>query len=75
MRLFPSPQAPDGDPSQGPLTTKELIVVVVVIVVAGVLAAFGLPLFGAIEFIVGALYVATCAVRAMRTAPPLTGTA
>ncbi|MFD3485004.1 hypothetical protein [Streptomyces sp. NPDC058665] len=75
MRLFPPPPAPGSDPSQGALTTTELIVVVVVIVVATVLAALGMPLFGAIEFIGGALYVAVRSVRAMRTAPPLTGTA
>ncbi|MCL7382589.1 hypothetical protein [Streptomyces sp. 35G-GA-8] len=75
MRLFPSPPAAGSDPSQGALTTKELIVVVVAIVVAATLAALGMPLFGAIEFISGALYVAGRSVRAMRTAPPLTGTA
>ncbi|MEV8346447.1 hypothetical protein [Streptomyces niveus] len=70
MRLFPSPPIPDGDPSQGALTTKELVVVVVVIVVAAVLTALGMPLFGALEFVAGTLYVAGRSVRAMRTATP-----
>ncbi|WP_331750601.1 MULTISPECIES: hypothetical protein [unclassified Streptomyces] len=48
-------------------------VVVVVVVVAGVLAAFGMPVFGALEFIAGALCVAVRSVRAMRATdvPPL----
>ncbi|MFH8476588.1 hypothetical protein [Streptomyces sp. NPDC018000] len=72
MRSFSSPPAPGG-PSQGALTTTELIVVIVVIVVAAGLAAFGIPVFGALEFIAGALYVACRSVKAMRAAevPPL----
>ncbi|MEU0957834.1 hypothetical protein ABZ353_36755, partial [Streptomyces niveus] len=43
---------------------------VVVIVVAAVLAALGMPLFGALEFVAGTIYVAGRSVRAMRTATP-----
>ncbi|MGW6506559.1 hypothetical protein [Streptomyces niveus] len=43
---------------------------VVVIVVAAVLTALGMPLFGALEFVAGTLYVAGRSVRAMRTATP-----
>ncbi|MFD4574224.1 hypothetical protein ACFWNK_19680 [Streptomyces sp. NPDC058417] len=67
MRSFTSSPAPREDSSQGALTTSEMIVVVVVVVVAAVLAAFGMPVFGALEFIVGALCVACRSVRAMRT--------
>ncbi|MFF4668029.1 hypothetical protein [Streptomyces sp. NPDC001282] len=72
MRSFSPPPAPGG-PSQGALTTTELVVVVVVVVVAGVLAALGMPVFGALEFIVGSFCVAGRSVRAMRAAdaPPL----
>ncbi|MFB6819667.1 hypothetical protein ACFCV8_34585 [Streptomyces sp. NPDC056347] len=71
MRSFSSPPAPGG-PSQGALTTTEMIVVVVVIVVAAGLAALGMPVFGALELIAGALCVACRSVRAMRAAdaPP-----
>ncbi|MCX4902600.1 hypothetical protein OG571_45805 (plasmid) [Streptomyces sp. NBC_01369] len=46
---------------------------VVVVVVAGALAAFGMPVFGALEFIAGALCVAVRSVKAMRATdvPPL----
>ncbi|MFB7918878.1 hypothetical protein [Streptomyces sp. NPDC056061] len=45
---------------------------IVVVVVAGALAALGMPVFGALEFIAGALCVAVRSVRAMRAAdvPP-----
>ncbi|MFE7621585.1 hypothetical protein [Streptomyces sp. NPDC057496] len=68
----PAQPAPDN-PSQGALTTKELAVVVVVVVVAGALAALGMPVFGALEFVAGALCVAVRSVRTMRAAnvPPL----
>ncbi|MFJ8856428.1 hypothetical protein [Streptomyces sp. NPDC102437] len=72
--LSPQPaQSAPGSPSQGALTTKELVLVIVVVVVAGALAALGMPVFGALEFITGALYVAVRSVRAMRAAgaPPL----
>ncbi|MFI5775303.1 hypothetical protein ACIA74_44345 [Streptomyces sp. NPDC051658] len=65
MRSFSSPPAPGG-PSQGALTTTELVVVVVVVVVAAGLAALRMPVFGALEFIAGALYVACRSVKAMR---------
>ncbi|MGW0960824.1 hypothetical protein ACWD4K_17725 [Streptomyces gelaticus] len=71
MRSFSPPPAPGG-PSQGALTTTELVVVVVVVVVAGALSALGMPVFGALEFIAGALYIAGRSIKAMRAAevPP-----
>ncbi|MGW1818677.1 hypothetical protein ACWCQM_34585 [Streptomyces sp. NPDC002125] len=54
--------------SPGALTSGEVVVVVVVVVVAGVFALAGLPVFGALEFIAGALCVALSSLRAMRTA-------
>ncbi|MEV8457680.1 hypothetical protein AB0467_34420 [Streptomyces sp. NPDC052095] len=71
MRSFTFPPAPRG-PSQGALTTTEMIVVVVVILVAAGLAALGMPVIGALEFIAGALCVACRSVKAMRAAdaPP-----
>jgi hypothetical protein len=55
-------------PLLGALTTIEMIVVIVVVVVAAGLAISGMPLFGALEFITGSLYVAGRSVRAMRAA-------
>ncbi|MFG2615916.1 MULTISPECIES: hypothetical protein [Streptomyces] len=48
-----------------------MTIIVVVIVVAGTLALTGLPMFGALEFITGALYVAVRSLKAMRTAAAL----
>lgn len=64
--LFPSPPYPPGA-----LTPGEAALIVVVIVVAGALALTGLPMFGALEFITGALYVAVRSLRTMRTAAAL----
>ncbi|MFE3074242.1 hypothetical protein [Streptomyces sp. NPDC059247] len=72
MRTTSPPPAHGGGPSQGALTTTELIIVVVVVLVAAGLTAFGMPVFGAVEFIVGALCIACRSVKAMRAAeaPP-----
>ncbi|MFF9352709.1 hypothetical protein [Streptomyces sp. NPDC014734] len=67
MRSFSSPPTPRG-PSQGALTTTEMIVVVVVILVAAGLAALGMPVIGALEFIAGAFCVACRSVKAIRAA-------
>jgi hypothetical protein len=70
MRSLPPPPPLGGAPAQGALTTPELAVVILVVVVAAGLAALGMPVFGALEFVAGALCVAVRSVRAMRTAPP-----
>ncbi|WP_326763272.1 hypothetical protein OG978_47135 (plasmid) [Streptomyces sp. NBC_01591] len=62
--LFP-PSSPSAYP--GALTPGEVVIILVVILVAGALALAGLPMFGALEFIAGALYVAVSSLRAMRT--------
>ncbi|MFF8919229.1 hypothetical protein ACF08M_39575 [Streptomyces sp. NPDC015032] len=62
--LFPS-SSPTISP--GALTRGEVVVILVVILVAGALALAGLPMFGALEFIAGALYVAVSSLRTMRT--------
>lgn len=73
MRSLSSPSTPGSSSSQGALTTTELVVVVVVVLVAALLAALGMPVLGALEFIAGALYVACRSVIALRAAqrPPL----
>ncbi|WPW26122.1 hypothetical protein P6B95_41975 [Streptomyces atratus] len=66
--LFPL-SLPSASP--GALTPGEVVIILVVILVAGVLALAGLPLFGAVEFIGGALWVAVSSLRVMRrTAGP-----
>ncbi|MFD4863265.1 hypothetical protein [Streptomyces atratus] len=62
--LFP-PSSPSASP--GALTPGEVVIILVVILVAGVLALAGLPMFGALEFIAGAVCVAVSSLRAMRT--------
>ncbi|MER6774931.1 hypothetical protein ABT389_34955 [Streptomyces bacillaris] len=72
MRSLSSPSSGSGS-SQGALTTTELVIVVVVVLVAALLAALGMPVLGALEFIAGALYVACRSVITLRAAqgPPL----
>ncbi|MFE7329250.1 hypothetical protein ACFU8W_30545 [Streptomyces sp. NPDC057565] len=62
---FLTPFSPSASP--GALTPGEVVIILVVILVAGALALAGLPMFGAVEFIAGALYVAVSSLRAMRT--------
>lgn len=72
MRSLLFPPAPGGDPSQGALSTPEMVIVLVIIIVAAGLAVLGMPIWGAFEFITGALCVACRSIRAMRTSgPPL----
>jgi hypothetical protein len=74
MLSFPTSRALGGDPSSGALTTAEMVIVVVIIFVAAGLAALGMPMIGALEFIAGALCVACRSVRALRksSSPPFT---
>ncbi|KPC79685.1 MULTISPECIES: hypothetical protein [Streptomyces] len=53
-------------PSPGALTPGEVIIILVVVLVAGALALAGLPMFGALEFIAGALYISVRSLKAMR---------
>ncbi|MFF1918737.1 hypothetical protein ACFVYE_46055 [Streptomyces sp. NPDC058239] len=66
MRSSLFPQSP-SNASPGALTPGEVITILVVILVAGALALAGLPMFGALEFIAGALYVAVSSLKAIRT--------
>lgn len=72
MRPIPSPPAPGPEPIGGRLTMPEVIVVVVVVVAAAALAARGMPVTGALTFIIGALGVAAHCVWVLRgpQAPP-----
>lgn len=68
MRLIPPPRDAGRPAPDGALTPGELLVVVVVVITAAVLAVYGLPTIGALEFIAGVLYVACRSVIALRTA-------
>lgn len=72
MRPIPSPSTPGPEPVGGPLTMPEVIVVIVVVIAAAALAALGMPVTGALTFIVGALGVTAHSVRVLRgpQAPP-----
>ena len=53
-------------------TGGEIIVIVVVMTLAGVLAVAGLPMFGALEFLGGAVYLACLTVNGLRAPRTLT---
>ncbi len=63
----PLPGRAPSDPTGG-----EIIIVIVVMTLAGVLAVAGLPMFGALEFLGGAVYLACLTVNGLRAPRSLT---
>ncbi len=72
MRSITSPPVPGPGPGgPGPvLTGGEILIVVVVMTLATVLLLAGLPMFGTLEFLGGAVFVACRTVKGLRDPRP-----
>ncbi|MFI9332601.1 hypothetical protein ACIGZJ_34350 [Kitasatospora sp. NPDC052868] len=63
-----APQVPDR-PGRS-LTAAEAAIIIVIVLLAGALAAAGLPVFGVMELVGAAAYLACRTIKGLREQPP-----